>query len=193
MIRRIGDELRRADATATCTSASSGSPSRSTPRGPDKFLFGTEESHGFLVGQYVRDKDGAAACMLMAELAAAGRKPAGKTLLDKLDSLYWQHGYHGERQVNISMPGSAGMARMKALMQRFRASPPPSLGGPRPRAASATTWQCSDAPRGDMVILDLAEAGQLRRRPPQRHRAEGQVLPVHVRPRRATALSGRHG
>ena len=81
-------------------------------RGPDKFLFGTEESHGFLVGTYVRDKDAAVACMLMAELAAKS-KAAGKTLHERLDSLYWQHGYHGERQVNVFMPGSAGMTRMQ--------------------------------------------------------------------------------
>jgi phosphomannomutase len=137
--------------------------------GADKFLFGTEESHGFLIGQYVRDKDGAAACMLMAELAAA-TKATGKTLFDRLDSLYWQHGYHGERQVSIFMAGSAGMAQMQALMKRFRSSPPQSLAGIAVKQIrdylNLTTTplgsapQPLDAPRGDMVILDLAEQGQ---------------------------------
>src|SRR5262245_55889373 len=137
--------------------------------GPDKFLFGTEESHGFLIGQYVRDKDGAAACMLMAELAAV-TKASGKTLFDRLDSLYWQHGYHGERQVSIFMAGSAGMARMQALMKRFRSLPPPALAGIavnqiRDYLNLTTTPlggspQPLDAPHGDMVILDLAEACQ---------------------------------
>ena len=81
--------------------------------GPDKFIFGTEESFGFLIGQYVRDKDGAAACMLMAQLAAAC-KAAGKTVFDRRESLYWQHGYHGERQFNLFMEGSAGMTRICA-------------------------------------------------------------------------------
>jgi phosphoglucomutase/phosphomannomutase len=137
--------------------------------GADKFLFGTEESHGFLVGHYVRDKDGAAACMLMAELAAQV-KASGKTLFDRLDSLYWQHGYHGERQISIFMSGSAGMARMQALMLQLRTSPPNSLAGIPVKQIrdylNLTTTPLSgppkplDAPRGDMIILDLAEEGQ---------------------------------
>ncbi len=123
--------------------------------GADKFVFGTEESHGFLIGDYVRDKDGAAACMLMAELAAQV-KASGKTLFDRLESLYWQHGYHGERQVSIFMHGSAGMARMQALMQRLRSSPPTSLGG---LAVRQVRDFLKLTPRGDMVLLDLAEEG----------------------------------
>jgi phosphoglucomutase/phosphomannomutase len=136
--------------------------------GPDQFLFGTEESHGFLVGQYVRDKDGAAACMLMAELAASV-KASGKSLHEKLDSLYWQHGYHGEKLLNITMTGSAGMARMLQLMQNFRTAPPESLAGirvaqVRDYAALTITKpggksQPLAALKADMVILDLAEEG----------------------------------
>ena len=125
--------------------------------GPDKFVFGTEESFGFLIGQYVRDKDGAAACMLMAELAAA-TKASGKTVFDRLESLYWQHGYHGERQFNLFMEGSAGMTRMKALMQNLRTSPPKSLGGVAVKGIR--DYLClPSAPKGDMVILDLAIPG----------------------------------
>jgi phosphoglucomutase/phosphomannomutase len=125
--------------------------------GADKFVFGTEESHGFLIGQYVRDKDGAAACMLMAELAAAV-KATGKTLFDRLESLYWQHGYHGDRQFNLFMEGSAGMARMQALMGAFRSSPPPTLGGIAIKS-TRDYLRLPGVPRGDMVILDLAEPG----------------------------------
>jgi phosphomannomutase len=123
--------------------------------GADKFLLGVEESHGLLIGQYVRDKDGAAACMLMAELAAAV-KARKQTLVDRLESLYWQHGYHAERQVSIFMTGSAGMERMKSLMQRLRSSPPASLGG---LAVSGIRDYLQREPRGDMVILDLASEG----------------------------------
>lgn len=136
--------------------------------GAGKFIFGTEESHGFLIGQYVRDKDGAAACMLMAELAAQV-KAGGKTLFDRLESLYWQHGYHGDRQINIFMAGSAGMERMKMLMRRIRSSPPVALGGIAVKQVRdylnltispfSGPPQPLDAPRGDMVILDLAEEG----------------------------------
>jgi phosphomannomutase len=123
--------------------------------GADKFLLGVEESHGLLIGQYVRDKDGAAACMLMAELAAAV-KARKQTLVDRLESLYWQHGYHAERQVSVFMTGSAGMERMKSLMQQLRTSPPASLGG---LAVRGVRDYLQLKPRGDMVVLDLAAEG----------------------------------
>jgi phosphoglucomutase/phosphomannomutase len=104
----------------------------------------------------------------MAELAA-GVQASGKTLFDKLDALYWQHGYHGERQFNLFMTGSAGMARMQSLMRKFRAAPPASLGGLAVRQIrdyeSLTTTPLGgkpaplDAPPANMVILDLAEPG----------------------------------
>lgn len=136
-------------------------------KGPERFLFGTEESHGYMVGQYVRDKDGAVACMLMAELAALA-KSQGKSLHQKLESLYWQHGYHDERTLNLFMEGSQGMSRMKALMTRLRQSPPQALGGlevKQVRDYQALTVTANgkasplDAPRGDMVVLDLGLEG----------------------------------
>jgi phosphoglucomutase/phosphomannomutase len=137
-------------------------------KGPDKFVFGTEESHGYAVGQYARDKDGAVACLLMSELVAAV-KAQGKSLYEKLDSLYWQFGYHGEFLVNVQMEGSEGMANMQKLMAAFRAAPPATLGG-IPLSAVRDYKQLTitpdgghpqplDGPQGDMVILDLAEEG----------------------------------
>lgn len=136
--------------------------------GPEGFLFGAEESHGYLAGTHVRDKDAAVACMLMAELTAACQKE-GKSLHEKLDSLYWQHGYHGERLLNMTMQGSAGMARMQQLMANFRSAPPKSLAGIRIAAVRdygaltstpvGGTAQPLDSTKADMVILDLAEEG----------------------------------
>jgi phosphoglucomutase/phosphomannomutase len=136
--------------------------------GPEKFLFGAEESHGYLVGQYARDKDGAVACMLMAELAALA-KSKGQSVHQKLASLYWQHGYHCEKLLNLTMQGSEGMAKMQALMASFRQRPPQSLGGRSVRSVRdylnltrtepGGAPQSLDAPRGDMVILDFAEEG----------------------------------
>ena len=102
--------------------------------GPEHFVLGCEESHGFLVGTHVRDKDAAVAAMLMAELAAQC-KAAGQTLCEKLDALYWQHGCHAERTVSKTMPGSEGMLRMKQLMTRLRTDPPESFGGMKVVAA----------------------------------------------------------
>jgi phosphomannomutase len=137
-------------------------------KGPDKFVFGTEESHGYLVGQYARDKDGAVACMLMSEVAAAA-KASGKSLFEKLDSLFWQHGYHEESLVNMQMEGSEGMVNMQKLMAKLRTAPPAMLAGVRLSQVrdykELTVMPAGgvpaklDGPKGDMVILDLAEEG----------------------------------
>ena len=136
--------------------------------GPDKFLFGSEESHGYLVGTHVRDKDGAVAAMMMSELAARVAAD-GKSLHEKMDDLYWQHGYHAERLLNVMMEGSEGMTRMQALMAKFRADPPKELGGQaivRIRDyGQAKQWSPGnppeplDGPDGNLIILDLAETG----------------------------------
>jgi phosphomannomutase len=137
-------------------------------KGADKFLFGAEESHGYLVGQYARDKDGAVACMLMAELAALA-KSQGQSVHQKLEALYWQHGYHNEKLLNLTMEGSEGMVKMQKLMANFRQHPPATLGGLSVRGvrdylnltvtSADGTKRPLEATRGDMVILDLSEEG----------------------------------
>jgi phosphoglucomutase/phosphomannomutase len=136
--------------------------------GPEKFVLGTEESHGYQVGTYARDKDGPVAALLLAELAAKV-KAASQTLHQKLDSLYWQYGYHVEKTVSKTMPGSSGMQRMTALMAALRQSPPKSLAGMKLKqirdyenqqvisAAGAVTGL--DGPQGDLVIFDLEAEG----------------------------------
>jgi phosphoglucomutase/phosphomannomutase len=136
--------------------------------GPGDFEFGTEESHGFLIGSYARDKDGAVACLLMA-LMAAQLKAQGKTIHQRLDELLQKHGYHEESVLNVQMEGSEGMAAMKRLMQSFRTSPPKSLGGLDVVAVrdyeALTTRKADgsveklDAPAANMVILDLSKPG----------------------------------
>jgi phosphoglucomutase/phosphomannomutase len=137
-------------------------------QGADKFLLGLEESHGYLVGQHVRDKDAAVAAMLMAELAAAV-KAEGQTLHQKLEALYWQFGYHGEHLFTQTMPGSEGMQRMKTVMAAFRDRPPQKLAGlpvasvrdyqSQTVTASGESPKPLDGPQGDMVILDLSAEG----------------------------------
>jgi phosphoglucomutase/phosphomannomutase len=137
-------------------------------QGADRFVLGLEESHGYLAGQYVRDKDGALACMLMAELAASA-KADGKSVYERLDDLFWQHGYHAERLISVQMEGSEGMARMRALMACFRQQPPETLGGLPVRCLRdyqhGVTRSLEGAtaplegPTGDLVMIDLAEEG----------------------------------
>ncbi len=136
--------------------------------GPDEFVFGAEESYGFLVGQYARDKDGAVAAMLLAELAAR-LKAEGRTLVEQLDALFAQYGCHAERTISIQMPGEKGMDDMRRLMARFRAEPPRALGGidvvrRRDYLNQTVTETGGEAqplkcPKGDMVIFDLAAEG----------------------------------
>ena len=136
--------------------------------GPDLFVFGTEESHGYLAGSYVRDKDGALGSMLACELAAK-LKANKQTLHEKLDALFWQHGVHVERLLNVQMPGSEGMARMLDVMAAFRIKPPTELAGDRVAKirdyeqqmviAPGKTPEPLAGPKGDLVILDLERDG----------------------------------
>ena len=133
--------------------------------GPEKFVFGSEESHGYMTGTYARDKDGAVAAMLACELAAK-LKADGQTLHQKLESLFWQHGAHAERLVNVQMPGSEGMARMQEVMAAFRSAPPESIGGmpvtqrrdyleQKTTKADGSTEPIA-RPHGNLIILDMA-------------------------------------
>ncbi len=137
-------------------------------RGPKDFVFGAEESYGFLAGDHVRDKDAAVASLLLCELAARW-KALGKTLLQQLDALYVQFGCHSESQVNVQMPGEQGMDAMKALMAKFRSDPPTEIGGiklARVRDYFNNTATIPGGrplplggPIGELVILDLASDG----------------------------------
>ncbi len=97
-------------------------------RGPLGFLFGFEESHGYLKGTHVRDKDAAVAALLFAELAATV-KDRKQTVLEYLDDLYIDVGHTGERLINKVIEGRRGVEQMKELMAAFRAKPPKTVGG----------------------------------------------------------------
>jgi phosphomannomutase len=136
--------------------------------GPDHFIYGCEESHGYVVGQYARDKDGAVACMLLCELASLA-KSQGQTLHQKMDALYRQHGLHAERVLNVFMHGSDGMKRMQNLMTVLRQNPPKELGGSpilqmrdyqtqTIRLADGTTKRL-DGPRSNLLIFDFDQDG----------------------------------
>lgn len=96
--------------------------------GPDKFVFGFEESLGYLAGDYARDKDAAIGALYLAELAAELAQE-GKTLLDRLDEIYAEHGYYNERQRSDYAYGPSGKALITGLMVKLRKEPPEVLGG----------------------------------------------------------------
>jgi phosphoglucomutase len=99
---------------------------------PDKpskeYLFGCEESYGYLAGTHVRDKDSVVTACLIAEMALWA-KAAGKTLVDLLHELFARHGVYVESQLSRAMPGMAGMQQIGKLMQSLRANPPLEVGG----------------------------------------------------------------
>jgi len=135
--------------------------------GPEGFVFGTEESHGYLIGTYVRDKDGAAACLLMAQMAA-DLKAVGKTLHERLDELMLEHGVYIEDLINLQMEGSQGMANMKKLMEKLRSSPPATIGdlavlavrdyANLTRKTPRGGIESIDAPKSNMLVLELGNA-----------------------------------
>lgn len=98
--------------------------------GHDTFLFGFEESYGYLKGTYARDKDSVVASMLVTEMAASYMKK-GMTLADALDGLFEKYGYFLEGVKNIYMEGLDGLEKMAALMDELREAPPTHIGGRR--------------------------------------------------------------
>ncbi|MDR2552603.1 MAG: phospho-sugar mutase [Treponema sp.] len=94
------------------------------------FVFGTEESYGYLVENEVRDKDGVSAAALTAEMTLYWRS-RGKGLLDRLNELYVEHGYWQELGISKYFQGPEGPGIMKGIMEEYRKNPPAALGGIR--------------------------------------------------------------
>ncbi|MCL2070693.1 MAG: phospho-sugar mutase [Oscillospiraceae bacterium] len=93
----------------------------------DRFIFGFEESIGYLAGSYVRDKDAVCASMLICEMAAFYRR-TGKTLVDAREQMYKDYGYYYHDTQNIRFEGQAGAAQMKKIMDNLRRSCPKQVG-----------------------------------------------------------------
>ena len=97
-------------------------------QGSYEYILGFEESYGYMVGDYVRDKDAVTASMLIAEMAAY-YFDRGMTLPDAMDELYRKYGYFREETLNLYMYGVDGLGEMKALMAALREEPPTEVGG----------------------------------------------------------------
>ena len=96
--------------------------------GKNTVIFSYEESYGYMIGHYVRDKDAVTASLLLTEMAA-WYHAQGMTLFDALQALYEKYGWYGEKTHNLVMPGLDGLEKMAALMQSLRAQPPVEIGG----------------------------------------------------------------
>jgi phosphoglucomutase len=131
--------------------------------GAHSFLFGFEESFGYLSGTQVRDKDGVNACMLIAETAAY-YKERGMTLYDALVGLYEKYGWYMERTLSHTLTGKDGQARIADILKSLRAAPPTQIGGLQVLAvrdylvgtrASAAGTEAIDFPTSDALYFEL--------------------------------------
>ncbi len=130
----------------------------------ERYLFGFEESYGYLSGAHVRDKDAVNAVMLACECAAwyAGQ---GMTLLDAMNALYERFGFYRNGLLSKAFEGQDGMAAMDALMKSLRAAPPVEIGGWK---VSGTTDYLSGNTGlipSDVLEFRLEDAGKVIVRP----------------------------
>jgi len=96
--------------------------------GKEKFIAAGEESYGYMVGDFVRDKDAVSACAFFAAMAAVA-KDEKQTLYDWLLQMYIDHGYYKEGLVNLVRKGAEGEQQIKNMMTNYRADPPKTIGG----------------------------------------------------------------
>ena len=140
-----------------------------------KFLGGGEESYGYLVGNFVRDKDAVTASLLAAELAAE-LKTKGQTLLSYLIDCFVNYGCYQERLLSITKKGQSGAAEIQEMMKRFRAHPPENIAGEKllfteDYLTQTKTDQLNkeqfaiDLPKADVFILETEKGSRIAARP----------------------------
>ncbi|WP_345950378.1 phospho-sugar mutase [Mucilaginibacter sp. PAMB04274] len=96
--------------------------------GKQTFIGGGEESYGYLIGEFVRDKDAVVSAAFIAEMTAF-YKDKGNSLFDALANIYLKYGFYKEKLISITKKGKEGAEEIKAMMQRYRTNPPATLGG----------------------------------------------------------------
>jgi len=130
-----------------------------------QFLFGAEESCGYLFGTFVRDKDGISTSCLLAE-AAAFAKSKNQSLVDRLYSIYLKYGVHRESLTNLAFSDSAaGMKQIENLMHRLRASPPSQIGRIKVSSMEDYSDGSMPLPKSDVLRFWLADRSKLVVRP----------------------------
>ncbi|MFM8904732.1 MAG: phospho-sugar mutase [Verrucomicrobiota bacterium] len=126
------------------------------------FLFGAEESYGYLADDAVRDKDANAAVLLLVEYAAVLRS-RGRTLLDALDALHLSHGAHHEDRLDLAFEGAEGAAAIRRLVASWRSAPPATVDGSKVvRVTDYERDEVLDAegermPPEEFLVIDLAD------------------------------------
>jgi len=130
--------------------------------GEGKVVFSFEESYGYMLGDYVRDKDAVTASLLLTEMAAY-YYAKGMTVLDALQALYEKHGYFGEKTHNLVMPGLDGLADMAKLMKSLRETPPAEIGGVKvTQFKDYSDGSVTDCDTGAKSTMELSGSNVLR-------------------------------
>ena len=130
--------------------------------GAGKVVFSYEESYGYMLGDYVRDKDAVTASLLLTEMAA-WYATQGMTLYDALDVLYQKYGWYGEKTHNLVMPGLDGLEKMANLMKTLRQNPPAEISGVAvARRKDYTDGSVVDCATGTVSEMELKGSNVLR-------------------------------
>lgn len=125
---------------------------RWTAENSHEYIFAFEESCGYMMGDYVRDKDAVTASMMVAEMAAHYQS-RGMTLLDALNSLYEKYGFFMEKTLNLVMPGLDGLEKMRAIMAELRTNVPDNIAG-------EAVLRARDYSTGKVSVAGLGEIGE---------------------------------
>lgn len=129
--------------------------------GTQTFIGGGEESYGYLVGDFVRDKDAVISCSMIAETAAWAASQ-GKSMMEMLKELYLKFGFYKEKLVSVVRKGKAGAEEIKKIMDDFRAMPPKSLGGsPVIMIKDYLTSVGKDMESGEESLINLPKSNVL--------------------------------
>ena len=123
----------------------------------DRFIFGFEESYGYLAGPYVRDKDAVIGSMLICEMAAYYRS-IGSSIKQRLEEIYAEYGRYLNKVDSFEFPGLTGMDKMQSIMDDFRKNPPAEFGGKK--VLSVTDYakpEETGLPKANVLIYQLED------------------------------------
>lgn len=127
----------------------------------DRYIFGFEESYGYLAGSYVRDKDAVVASMLICEMVAY-YKSKGLSLVDALSNLYDKYGYYYCSQKSFTCEGQAGMKQIAGIMERLATDLPAEIGGLKvDRFDNLNKSESLDIESGKISKIDLPKSNVL--------------------------------
>lgn len=131
----------------------------------DRFIFGFEESYGYLAGSYVRDKDAVVASMLICEMAAYYRAN-GSSIKQRLEEIYSQYGRYFNKTDSFEFPGLSGMDKMAGIMTKLRQEPPAAIGAHKiTKAVDFKKSEETGLPPANVLLYELENGATVIIRP----------------------------